>query len=555
MPISTGTRLGSYELGVQIGAGGMGEVYQAHDTKLGRDVAIKVLPEAFEHDPERLSRFQREAKMLASLNHPNIATIYGLEQTIGTSYLVMELVAGETLADRIKRDGAVPIEEALGICKQIAEALEAAHEKGIIHRDLKPANVKVTPEGKVKVLDFGLAKAFAGDVADSNPSQSPTLSAVATMQGVFLGTAAYMSPEQARGKAVDKRADIWAFGCVLYELVVGKRVFDGESLTDALAAVVRAEPNWSALPKSTPASIRRLLKRCLEKDRKRRLPDIGVAGLEIDDALAVPEEPSEKLPTPKRRTIWWLVATVVLAAGGVGTLWQARRTPTQELWSGVMLGGPAGAFSPRLSPDGQLLTFLAFIDELPQVGVMKPDGGSWTMLTRDRDSGYVATVAWAPDGSKIYFDRYWGQPRGVYTVPPLGGEPRLLFDDAFGPEPLPEGSLIVAKLTGKADDQLIHYWPDSGRMEPLPAFLEPRDVAPLLRAFPDGKEIVYFGTNEKTGRTQSPRMYVMDLASQRARELAPGFNLDTSRFSPLAIAPDGESVLVLGIQEDTRLLM
>src|SRR5580658_8939125 len=215
MTLSSGTRLGSYEVTAQIGAGGMGEVYQAHDTKLGRDVAIKVLPEAFAHDPERLSRFQREAKMLAALNHPNIATIHGLEQSNGTSYLVMELVAGETLAERVKREGALPVEEALAICKQIAEALEAAHEKGIIHRDMKPANVKVTPEGKVKVLDFGLAKAFEGDPSSQDMSNSPTLSQAATMQGVILGTAAYMSPEQARGKTVDKRTDIWAFGCVL----------------------------------------------------------------------------------------------------------------------------------------------------------------------------------------------------------------------------------------------------------------------------------------------------------------------------------------------------
>jgi eukaryotic-like serine/threonine-protein kinase len=227
MALSTGTQLGSYEVLAPIGSGGMGEVYQAHDTKLGRDVAIKVLPEAFAHDPERLSRFQREAKMLAALNHPNIAAIYGLEQSNGTSYLVMELVAGETLAERIKREGALPVEEALEICKQIAEALEAAHEKGIIHRDLKPANVKVTPEGKVKVLDFGLAKAFAGDAANDDPSNSPTLSMAATMHGVILGTAAYMSPEQARGKAVDKRTDIWAFGCVLYELLCGHQVFEG----------------------------------------------------------------------------------------------------------------------------------------------------------------------------------------------------------------------------------------------------------------------------------------------------------------------------------------
>ena len=250
MTIATGTRLGSYEVVAQIGAGGMGEVYQAHDTKLGRDVAIKVLPEAFAHDPERLARFQREAKMLAALNHPNIATIYGLEQSDGTHYLVMELVSGETLADA-SSERAVPVEEALAIAKQIAEALEAAHEKGIIHRDLKPANVKLTPEGKVKVLDFGLAKAFAGDATKEDMGNSPTLSMAATMQGVILGTAAYMSPEQAKGKAVDKRTDIWAFGAVLYELLTGKPAFQGEDVGDILAAVVKTEPGWTRCPRTS----------------------------------------------------------------------------------------------------------------------------------------------------------------------------------------------------------------------------------------------------------------------------------------------------------------
>src|ERR1700675_4073116 len=251
MALTSGTRLGSYEVVAQIGAGGMGEVYRARDTKLGREVAIKVLPEAFAHDAERLSRFQREAKMLASLNHPNIATIHGLEQSGDTSYLVMELVSGETLAERVKA-GPLGIEEALKIVAQIAEALEAAHEKSIIHRDLKPANVKVTPEGKVKVLDFGLAKAFAGDTTNEDPSNSPTLSAAATMQGTILGTAAYMSPEQARGKAVDKRTDIWAFGCVLYELLTGKQAFQGETVTEIRAAVLRGEPVWQALPQAMP---------------------------------------------------------------------------------------------------------------------------------------------------------------------------------------------------------------------------------------------------------------------------------------------------------------
>jgi serine/threonine protein kinase len=286
MTIAAGTRLGSYEVVAQIGAGGMGEVYRAHDTKLARDVAIKVLPANFVNDPERLSRFQREARMLAALNHANIATIYGLEQSSGVTCLVMELVPGETLADRVKRDGAVPVEEALAIAKQIAEALEAAHEKNIIHRDLKPANVKVTPEGKVKVLDFGLAKAFEGDSTSEDIGNSPTLSRAATMQGVILGTAAYMSPEQARGKQVDKRTDIWAFGCVLYELLTGQHAFDGEDTTEILAAVVKTEPDWNALPANLSPSIRLLLQRCLRKDRRQRLPDAGALRIEIEDTLS-----------------------------------------------------------------------------------------------------------------------------------------------------------------------------------------------------------------------------------------------------------------------------
>jgi serine/threonine protein kinase len=322
MSIAAGTRLGAYEVAAQIGAGGMGEVYQAHDTKLGRDVAIKVLPEAFAHDPERLSRFQREAKMLASLNHPNIATIHRLEQSGGTSYLVMELVSGETLADRVKRDGAVPIEEALTIAKQIAEALEAAHEKSIIHRDLKPANVKLTPEGKVKVLDFGLAKAFAGDTTTEDIGNSPTLSMAATMQGVILGTAAYMSPEQARGKAVDKRTDIWAFGCVLYELLTGKQAFHGEDVTDILAAVVRAEPEWQALPAATPLKVRNVLRRCLQKDRRQRFHDAADVRIEIEEALAAPQGAEAAASAPaarggRERLAWSAAALIPLGKNAV----------------------------------------------------------------------------------------------------------------------------------------------------------------------------------------------------------------------------------------------
>src|SRR5712692_4566238 len=301
--LPAGTRLGSHEVLALLGQGGMGEVYQAHDTKLGRDVAIKVLPEAFAHDPQRLSRFQREAKLLASLNHPNIATIHGLEESHGTHYLVMELVPGETLRERVAREGAVPVEEALGIARQIAEALEAAHEKSVIHRDLKPANVKVTPEGKVKVLDFGLAKAFAGEESGSDPSNSPTLSQAATLQGVILGTAAYMSPEQARGKAVDKRTDLWAFGAVVYELLTGKQAFNGEDISEILAAVVKTEPDWHALPGNTPSGIAMLLRRCLQKDKTLRMRDAGDARIEIQEALAAPPTAVAATAIPATR-VW-----------------------------------------------------------------------------------------------------------------------------------------------------------------------------------------------------------------------------------------------------------
>jgi serine/threonine protein kinase/Tol biopolymer transport system component len=374
MALASGTRLGSYEVTAQIGAGGMGEVYQAHDTKLGRDVAIKVLPEAFAHDPERLARFQREAKMLAALNHPNIATIYGLEHSDGTHYLVMELVPGENLAERVKA-GPLPIEEALIIAKQIAEALEAAHEKSIIHRDLKPANVKVTPEGKVKVLDFGLAKAFAGDTSTEDIGNSPTLSMAATMQGVILGTAAYMSPEQARGKSVDKRTDIWAFGCVLYELLTGMAAFHGEDVTDILAAVVRAEPAWDRLPPSTPTKIRDLLRRCLQKDANKRARDAGDARIEIEEALAATTNsdassaaPARGIRALRRRPLVLALGTLLLGGAVVGlAVWNLKPSPSPQRVSrlvidlppGQQLAGLENGPAVSLSRDGAYLAYVA----------------------------------------------------------------------------------------------------------------------------------------------------------------------------------------------------
>ena len=473
MTIAAGTHFGSYEIVAPIGAGGMGEVYQAHDTKLGRDVAIKVLPEAFAHDPERLSRFQREAKMLASQNHPNIATIYGLEQSNGTSYLVMELVSGETLQERIRRDRLVPVEEALAIAKQIAEALEAAHEKGIIHRDLKPANVKVTPDGKVKVLDFGLAKAFAEDTETSDPINSPTLSQAATMHGVILGTAAYMSPEQARGKTVDKRTDIWAFGCVLYELLCGHPAFEGEDVTEILAAVVKTEPDWNRLPEATPPAIRALLRRCLRKDKRQRLQDAAGVRIEIDDELAnpsaagaaapekswqrsiplslaapvaavlvivasilawmlKPEPPSQSqnsvhvqvgLPTGDR--LQTVNLNVALSADGSALAYVGIHGGVSQLYVRALdapeakaIPGTEGAFSPFFSPDGQWIGFFAQgkMKKVPVGGgapltvcVSQPGGASW---------GTDDTIVFS-DGSRLFrVSAAGGQPK-ILTTPDL----------------------------------------------------------------------------------------------------------------------------------------
>src|SRR5277367_1345450 len=324
--LSTGDRLGSFEILNALGAGGMGEVYRARDARLGRDVALKVLPEAFALDDERMARFQREAKVLASLNHPNIATIHGLEDSGATHALVMELVEGPTLADRIKQ-GPIPIDESLRIAKQITEALEYAHERGIVHRDLKPANVKVTNDDAVKVLDFGLAKGIEGDAASIDIATSPTMSRMATLAGVLLGTAAYMSPEQAKGKAVDRRADIWAFGCVLYEMLTGHLAFSGETVTDTLAAVIMKDPDWSQLPTATPVRVRVPLQRCLQKDPKQRLRDIGDARISLDEVLSgapdatAPAASSTSRPSSRLWLSVVIASVLALAAAVFGFLY------------------------------------------------------------------------------------------------------------------------------------------------------------------------------------------------------------------------------------------
>ena len=356
MALTAGTTLGTYEVTALIGQGGMGEVYQARDTKLDRDVALKVLPEAFTSDPDRLARFEREAKVLASLNHPNIGSIYGLEESDGVKALVLELIEGPTLADRIA-EGPIPLDEALPIAKQIAEALEAAHEQGVIHRDLKPANIKVKADGTVKVLDFGLAKAFQPDAADPNMSQSPTVSltAAATQMGMVIGTAAYMSPEQASGKTVDKRADVWAFGAVLFEMLAGRKPFVGDDVSDTLALVLKFEPEWETLPAGTPVAVRRLLRRCLAKDPKKRLREVGTAIVEMGEPDVAPEAVAQRSTS----SVAWRYAipgAVTLAAGVfyLGTLWSAVPDPSDVVSFRFSLPPGYGmpVHSVAVSPDG-----------------------------------------------------------------------------------------------------------------------------------------------------------------------------------------------------------
>jgi serine/threonine protein kinase len=414
-----GRQFGPYRILAPLGAGGMGEVYRAHDDKLGRDVAIKTLPVEFARDPERLARFRREARALASLNHPNIAAIYGIEESGGVDLLILELVEGETL------HGPLPVQGACRVAKQIAEGLEAAHGKGIVHRDLKPANVKITPERRVKVLDFGLAKAVWGPAENPHPSQAPPPEKLETLAGHIMGTPGYMSPEQARGEPVDRRADIWAFGCVLYELLADKRAFKGETSAETITAVLQQEPDWRALPAKTPAKIRELLRHCLQKDPNRRLNNISDARKILEDALG-----------GRSRRLLAAAAAAALAVIAVGaTVWLRNpvRPTDQSQWTQLTRFSDSVS-QPALSPDGKMVAFIRGESTFfgpGQVYVKILPGGEPVQLTHD-DLAKMSPV-FSPDGTHIAYttvnqDFKWD----TWTVPVLGGEPRMMLKNASG---------------------------------------------------------------------------------------------------------------------------
>ena len=481
-----GRRIGSYQILSLLGAGGMGEVYEARDSKLGRNVAMKVLPTLLAHDPERLARFEREARMLASLNHPNIATIHGLEQADGVQCLVMELVPGETLAERLNA-GALGIEEALQIGGQVAEALEAAHEKGVIHRDLKPANVKVTPQGRVKVLDFGLAKAFASE-SGLDLSHLPSPPAMGTEEGRILGTPAYMSPEQVRCKPVDKRTDIWAFGCVLYELLTARQAFRGDTLSDSIAGVLEREPDWQVLPPTTPAKILDLLRRCLQKDSQHRLRDIGDARIEIEEALAGPAAAELSAPVKGIRGHWqgvllWGVAFLLLAAVASVAIWNWK-SPSPKisgpvphiaiaLPSGQPLVGVEMGISVALSPDGTQLAYPARQGRIQQLYLRPLEGleakpipgtegatgpffspdGKWVgffaggkLKKVSVSGGETLSLCDAPDPRGAS----WGSGGMIVFAPTRDSALQIVSDAGGTPRP----------LTQMAEDEGSHRWPE-----------------------------------------------------------------------------------------------
>ncbi len=517
-----GKTLGHYQITSQLGKGGMGEVYQAKDQVLGREVAIKVLPEEFARDADRVARFQREAKVLASLNHPNIASIYGLEQSEGKNFLVLELVEGQTLADRIKA-GPIPVEESLKLALQISEALEAAHERGVIHRDLKPANIKVTPDGKVKVLDFGLAKAYAGDREEVNLSNSPTLSDAATQQGLILGTAAYMSPEQARGEAVDKKSDVWAFGCVLFEMLTGRATFEGRTVSDVLASVIKSEPEWKRLPLNLHARIRLLLERCLKKEPKDRYGVINDARVDIQEVLADPSgvlvqpgtgrEPKAKL----RQMMPWVAAAAVISSIIVGVaVWKLKITePRQvmrfdyELPEGQQFG-TLGLPILAVSPDGKKFVYST------SKGLYLRSLGKLTAGPIVGTEGATQSPFFSPDGNWIgYFSL---GDRKLKKIAIDGGIPVALCDFTQVADASWGADNVITY--GQISGDIMRISANGGTPESL-IKTESGGIAPQI--LPDGKSVLY--------HTTSPpfKIMVQSLESSEPRELFQGMN---ARYLP-----------------------
>jgi len=536
----TGRRIGAYQIETLIGAGGMGEVYRAHDTRLGREVAVKILPREFLTNTERLARFEREARTLAALNHPHIAAIYGIEQDADVRAIVLELVEGDTLADRLLA-GPLSVADTVAVARQIVDALDAAHEKGIVHRDLKPSNIKITPDDVVKVLDFGLAKT-SGEEWKADVAQSPTITVAGTSNGVILGTAGYMSPEQARGRAVDKRADIWAFGCVLYEMLTGTRAFGGDTTSDTIAAIIEREPDWSRLPASTPSSIHRLLRRSLSKDAKRRLRDIGDARAELDDPFggAVADVPVRLKPdtTDARSAHVLFAAAIVVSLIAIATLlWSRLAAPPaasvvnlQRITDFVGIEEHAAA-----SPDGKTVAFIADANGRRHVWVRLLAGGTPLQVTRDDiDHDHPR---WAPDSSSLVFfsaGAKEGDPGMLAEVSALGGTPRSIAPSQGEGDISHDGRLIATFRRRDNRTLLAILTRDGSQVE--------REVTlPALQEFssprwsPDDRSIAFVGAIEIVFNRS---LYVIDVNGGEPKVVA-----NAQNFQGVSWLPDGSGLV------------
>jgi serine/threonine protein kinase/Tol biopolymer transport system component len=523
-----GTRLGTYTVHALLGVGGMGEVYQAHDSTLGREVALKILPDLWLGDPDRRARFDREARVLASLNHPNIGSIYGVQDSDGVKALVLELVEGETLADYIIRQPrdrrGMPIDEVTAIASQIIDALDAAHERGIVHRDLKPGNIKITPEGRVKVLDFGLARAVSGA---SSPSlaNSPTITAVGTQHGVLLGTAAYMSPEQARGRSVDKRTDIWAFGCVLYEMLTGTSAFGGDAVSDVLAKVITGDPDWRALPQDVPSALRLCVQRCLQKDLNQRFRDIGDARLALQGAF---DHPVDRDASPRRSSALayagWAAAALVAIASVAGIIPSVTRAPADisETRLDIVTPPTPDPASFAISPDGRRMVFA----EVPSRPMwLRPLDSNEARALTGTEGGTMPF--WSPDGQSIGFFA-----QGVLKrIDLAGGFARTL---ANAPQPRrgawnADGTIIFG---AGSIGPLYRVSADGGAVQPATALLPGQTNHRWPQFLPDGRRFLIFSL----GAAGVRGLYIGSLADKSVRKIA-------DRESAYALMPGANMLL------------
>src|SRR5262245_24248493 len=519
-----GRQIGCYTILSPLGRGGMGEVYRAQDSKLHRDVALKVLPDIFALNPDRLARFKREAHVLASLNHPNIGAIYGFEDAGDVKALVLELVEGPTLADRIAR-GRVPLEDALPIARQIAAALEAAHERGIVHRDLKPANVKVRADGMVKVLDFGLARALDVESSGAAMSQSPTLpSPVVTADGIIVGTPVYMAPEQARGKPADRRADLWALGWLIWEMLTGRRAFAGQDTTETLAAVIKDDPDWAALPTATPPSIRRLLRRCLAKDPKARLSDAAAARLEIDEARGDAQVGTGATPTTSRQRerVAWASALLLVAAAAITAVLVTRGAEpvAGEVRFDIRTPPTTDLASLAISPDGQKIVFVASSEGRSKLWLRRLDSGSAEPLA---GTDGAAAPFWSPDSRSVAF--FTSTDNRLKRLDIDGGSMQVLatFPLGSGGTWNQDGTILFSHFAGSSP--ILRISSNGGQPSPATRLQSPELTHQAPQFLPDGRHFLYHSIN-----LSPPAVFVGDLEGSESRRLLAADT--TARFVP-----------------------